>query len=169
LFNKDGADTMHLKPRDSSLNLTSSRSITDLVKLVGANNKNSQSDYSYFEYDKLELNNLPEKLARIEKKAAAYQNEQRGSDSAAETPRSVTTRRAKNKSINPKQVFNLNMATRMEFAKHAKVNQRKHTYLSDKVIEDRNKQQQLKSLRADFDPKTFFHFFEKLQMVSQIQ
>jgi hypothetical protein len=139
--------------------LKSMHSLADLTTLIS----NSPSDYSYFNFDKIKLTDLPKHLKRIATQMTAANNALNGDDQQApQTARLTAT--AKNRKEVPRVEFKQTVDL-MKFFKITK----KAIYLCDKTIEKRSeKPLRLETERSfDFNARELFQPFEKAIAVSK--
>ena len=125
-------------------------SLADLTTLIS----NSPSDYSYFNFDKIKLTDLPKHLKRIANQISS--DDQQASQQQHQQQKITAT--AKNKKEAPRVDFNLTG----DLMKYFKVT-KKAIYLCDKTLEKRSeKPLRLETERQfDFNARELFQPFEK--------
>jgi hypothetical protein len=137
--------------------MKSMHSLADLTTLIS----NSPSDYSYFNFDKIKLTDLPKHLKRIATQITTVNNAINGDQQAPQQQKLTAT--AKNKKELPRVEFK----PTLDCIKYFKIT-KKAIYLCDKTIEKRSeKPLRLETERSfDFNARELFQPFEKAIAVS---
>jgi hypothetical protein len=142
--------------------MKSMHSLADLTTLIS----NSPSDYSYFNFDKIKLTDLPKHLKRIATQITTVNNAiGGGSGGDQQTPQQQKlTATAKNK----KEVPRIEFKPTLDSMKYFKIT-KKAIYLCDKTIEKRSeKPLRLETERSfDFNARELFQPFDKAIAVNK--